>query len=167
MPFSRPPGAPHAAPQLPPLKVAILLSRARSLQHTALNGPAPLLLSGRNLGLLCEAPPGEAQARFRRAAEELGARVAVMRSGLSLRSTAQEVQDMARVLGRLYDALECHGLDTTLVARIGQHAGIPVFDGAATDDHPVHQLADLLGDSSSQADKRRFLLQALLLEAIA
>ena len=167
MPFSQPVRALDAAPQLPPLKVANLLSRARLLQHAAMDGNTPLLLRGKNLGLLCETQSDEAQALFRGAAEALGARVAVMRSGLSVASTVQEVQDTARMLGRLYDAVECQGLDPALVACIGLHANIPVFDGVAAKDHPVDQLAELLGDGTPLADNRRFLLQALLLEAIA
>ena len=84
-----------------------------------------------------------------------------------LPSTAQEVQSTARMLGRLYEAVECQGMDPALVASIGRHAGIPVFDGVATKDHPVGPLAELPGDSTPLADNRRFLLQALLLEAIA
>ncbi|MBB1602454.1 ornithine carbamoyltransferase [Variovorax sp. UMC13] len=167
MPSSQPIRAPDAPPQLQPLKVANLLSRARLLQHAAMDGNTPLLLRGKNLGLLCETQPDEAQALFRSAAEQLGARVAVMRSGLSLASTAQDVQNTARMLGRLYEAVECQGLEPALVKSIGRHAGIPVFDGVATKDHPVDQLAELLGDSTPLADNRRFLLQALLLEAIA
>ena len=167
MPFSQPIRALGAAPQLPPLKVANLLSRARLLRCAAMDGNTPRLLRGKNLGLLCETQADEAQALLRSAAEALGARVAVMRSGLSVASTVQEVQDTARVLGRLYDAVECQGLDPALVACIGLHAGIPVFDGAVAKDYPVDQLAEFLGDSAPLADNRRFLLQALLLEAIA
>ena len=167
MPFSQPVRALDAAPQLPPLKVANLLSRARLLQHAAMDGNTPLLLRGKNLGLLCETQSDEAQALFRGAAEALGARVAVMRSGLSVASTVQEVQDTARVLGRLYDAVECQGMEAALVARIGQCAEVPVFDGAATQGHAVTRLAELLGDETPLADNRRFALQALLLDTIA
>ena len=167
MPLSQTTRASDAATQLSPLKTANLLARARLLQRAASAGNIALLLRGKNLGLLCEAQPDEAQALFRSAAEELGARVAVMHSDLSLASTVQEVQDTARVLGRLYDAVECQGLDPALVACIGLHANIPVFDGVAAKDHPVDQLAELLGDGTPLADNRRFLLQALLLEAIA
>jgi ornithine carbamoyltransferase len=159
--------APEAAPQLSPLKVASLLCRARMLQRDALDGNTPRLLRGKNLGLLCEAQPDEAQALFHRAAGELGAHVAVMRPGLSLASAPQEVQDTARMLGRLYEAVECQGMDPALVQHIGRHAGIPVFDGAAMKDHPADRLAELLGDRTPLADNRRFVLQALLLEAIA
>jgi ornithine carbamoyltransferase len=167
MPLSPETRAPEPAPQLLPLKVTSLLCRARLLQRAALEGNTPQLLRGKNLGLLCETQPDEAQALFRSAAEELGARVAVMRSDLSLTSAPEEVQNTARMLGRLYDAVECQGLDPALVERIGQHAGIPVFDGAATKDHPADRLAELLGDRTSMADNRRFVLQALLLDAIA
>ena len=159
--------APEVTPQLSPLKVASLLCRARILQRAALAGTTLRLLRGKNLGLLCETPPDEAQALFRHAAEELGAHVAVMRSILSPESAPQEVQHTARMLGRLYDAVECQGLDPVLVQRVGRHAGIPVFEGAAVKGHPADRLAELLGDQTPLADNRRFVLQALLLEAIA
>jgi len=166
MPLSPKTRAPDLAPQLSPLKVTSLLCRARLLQRAALEGNTPRLLRGKNVGLLCETQPDEAQALFRSASEELGARVAVMRSDLSLASAAQEVQNTARMLGRLYEAVECQGMNPALVERIGHHAGIPVFDGAATKGHPVDRLAELLGDRTPLADNRRFVLQALLLEAI-
>ena len=167
MPLSNNARSPEAEPQLSPLNVASLLRHARILQRAALDGTTRKLLRGKNLGLLCETQPDEAQALFRLAAEELGAHVAVMRSSLSPASTPQEVQHTARMLGRLYEAVECQGLDPVLVQHIGQHAGIPVFDGAATKDHPADRLAELLGDKTPLADNRRFVLQALLLDAIA
>lgn len=161
----RPPGARQQ--QLSPLTVASLLGHARMLQHAALNGTTRPLLRGKNLGLLCETGPDEAQVLFRQAAEELGAHVAVMRSGLSPASPPREVQHTARMLGRLYEAVECQGLDPALVRHIGLHAGVPVFDGAATSAHPASRLAELLGDAMPLADNRRFMLQALLLDAVA
>ena len=99
MPPSNNACSPEAELQLSPLNVASLLSHARILQRAALDGTTRQLLRGKNLGLLCETQPDEAQALFRRAAEELGAHVAVMRSSLSRASTPQEVQHTARMLG--------------------------------------------------------------------
>ncbi|MFH0131867.1 ornithine carbamoyltransferase [Variovorax sp. VaC1] len=157
---------PEAAPQLSPLDVSSLLCRARILQRAALEGATSRPLRGKNLGLLYETPFDAAQALFCGAAEELGARVATMRSSLSLESSPQEVQHTARMLGRLYEAVECQDLDPALVRQIGEHAGIPVFDGAAMEDHPAVRLAELLGDKTSLADNQRFMVQALLLENI-
>lgn len=148
------------------MEVANVLSRASWLQRAALEGNKPFLLRGKHLGLLCETPPDEAQALFRSAAEELGARVSTVRPGLSLASAPQEVKDTSIMLGRLYDAAECKGLDEVLVQRIRQYAGIPIFEGGARKEHAVDRVAELLGDSTCPADNRRFVLQALLLEAI-
>jgi ornithine carbamoyltransferase len=166
MPLSQETSGPEDAPQLPAPNVASLLRRARILQRAALDGTTPKPLLGKNMGLLYETQPDEAQTLFRRAVEELGAHVAVIRSSLSLASSPQEVQHTARVLGRLYEAVECQGLDPALVQRIARHAGIPVFEGAAMDSHPATRLAGLLGDKTPLADNRRFVLQALLMEAI-
>src|SRR5690606_28143835 len=126
----------------------------------------PRMLRGKNLGLLWEIRSDEAQVLFRSAAEELGAHVATMQSSVSLESAPQELQHTARMLGRLYEAVECQGLDPALVQQIGQHAGIPVFEGVAMEGHPVDQLAALLGGTTSLADNKRFLVQALLLESV-
>ena len=158
--------SPEADLKLSPLNAASLLARARILQRACVDGTTRPLLRGKNLGLVYEAQPAESLAFFRRAAEELSAHVAVMRSSLSAATTPQEVQPPARMLGRLYDAIECQGLDPALVRCIGQHAGIPVFEGAAMKTHPASQLAELLSDATLPADNRRFILQAMLLEAI-
>jgi ornithine carbamoyltransferase len=152
--------------QLSPLNVASLLSRARLLQHAALEGRIAPLLRGKNFGVLCETQNSEDLALFRRAAEELGAHVATIRPSLSTANSPQEARHTARVLGRLYDAVECQGIDPALVLQIGQYAGIPVYEGAATQDHPTARLAELLGGAAPLADNRRFMLQAWLLESI-
>lgn len=167
MPFSSEARAPEAAPRLSPPQVTSLLERARMLQRTALEGSTPRLLRGKNLGLLREAQDDEALALFLRAAAELGAHVATMHCGLSPASAPQDVLHTARMLGRLYDALECQGIDPAVVQQIARHAGIPVYEGLAMAGHPSAALAALLGDATSPADNRRFVLQAVLLDSIA
>jgi ornithine carbamoyltransferase len=150
---------------LSPHAVAALLADARVLQRAAKAGAAQPLLRGKNLGLLCAAGVagnGDA-ALFRRAATELGAQVAHIRPSLSDRSASPELQSAARMLGRFYDALECQCMSADLVQRLRLHAGVPVFDGLASPNHPIARVAELLDDESGVADKRRFVLQAVLL----
>ena len=125
------------------------------------------LLRGKNLGLLCEADDDGDAALFRRAAVELGAHVAHIRPSLSELSTPQEVQHTARMLGRLYDAVECQGMAPALVQQVGNDAGVPVYDGIASQDHPTARLAALLDGDAAPADNRRFVLQAVLLSTLA
>ena len=150
-----------------PRDVTAVLASARTLQQAAGVGNTQPLLRGKNLGLLCDADDDSVAALFRRAALELGAHVAHIRPSLSESSTPQEVQHTARILGRLYDAVECQGMAPALVQQVGNDAGVPVYDGIASRDHPTAHLAELLGGDASSADNRRFVLQAVLLSTIA
>ena len=150
-----------------PHDVSVVLANARTLQRAAQVGMTQPQLRGKNLGLLCEADDDGDAALFRRAAVELGAHVAHIRPSLSELSTPQEVQHTARMLGRLYDAVECQGMTPALVQQVGVDAGVPVYDGIASQDHPTAKLAELLGGNTSPADNRRFVLQAVLLSSIA
>ena len=143
-----------------------VLANARTLQRAAQAGKTQPLLRGKNLALLCESDNGDA-ALFRRAAVELGAHVAHIRPSLSELSTPQEVQHTARMLGRLYDAVECQGLAPALVQQVASDAGVPIYAGIASQDHPTAKLAELLGDDTSPTDNRHFVLQAVLLSTIA
>lgn len=143
-----------------------LLDQARTLQRSAAAGRVQPLLRGKNLGLLC-ADDTQAQALlFRQAAGELGAHVAHIGMSLSEHSSTQEVVHTARMLGRLYDAVECQGLPSALVQQMAAVAGIAVYDALACNEALIARLAGQLGGESDLAQSRRFALQALLLHTI-
>lgn len=146
--------------------IQALLAHAGMLQRAAENGKTPTLLKGKKLGLLCEADDDGEAALFRRAAVELGAHVAHVRSNLSALSKPQEVQNMAHVLGRLYDAVECQGMAPALVRQVGENAGVPVYDGLTATGHPIAGLSMQLEGDAAPADKLRYLMQAVLLRTI-
>lgn len=135
-----------------------LRSQALVLQQAALAGQAQPLLKGKKLGLLCEDAQAADALLFRRAAEAMGAHVAHIRPSLCRLGSADEVLHTARMLGRLYDAVECQGMAPGLVRQVGLCADVPVFDHLAGDAESL--------DDGSIADQRCFLLQALLLQAL-
>jgi len=149
-----------------PRDVGLLLDQARSLQRGASVGAARHLLRGKNLGLLCEVDDSPPATLFRRAATELGARVSHIRPSLTEASPAADVAHTGRLLGRLYDAVECQGIAPGLVERLGAAAGVPIYDGIATAAHPIATLAELLEPATATMENRCFLLQALLLSTI-
>ena len=150
-----------------PRDSSIVLDHARALQLAARAGELRASLRGRNLGLMCEADESGDAALFRRAAVELGAHVAHIRPSLTELSTPEDVQHTARMLGRLYDAVECQGMAPDLVHQMGIEAGVPVYDGIASPQHPTARLDALLGGDSAPLDKRRFVVQAVLLSTVA
>jgi len=155
-----------APASLPPSDEKALLDQARSLQRAVAGGRGQSLLRGKNLGLLCADDTQVQALLFRQAASELGAHVAHIGMSLSDHSTAQEVAHTARMLGRLYDAVECQGLDSALVRQMADVAGISVYDGLACNEPLIARLAAQLGDEVAAGDNRRFVLQALLLHTI-
>lgn len=152
---------------LPAGSADAVLTLARRLQLAALAGRSEPLLRGKNLGLLSEHEDSQDARLFHRAATELGAQVAQLRARLSAQTPATDLQHTARLLGRLYDAVECQGLPAALVSQVGAAAGVPVYDGVATAAHPTAPLSERLGGGGSPADHRRFVLQAVLLGALA
>ncbi|HEX5687509.1 MAG TPA: ornithine carbamoyltransferase [Ideonella sp.] len=154
-----------AVPSLPPDRQALLDSAGRLLR-AARTGALPPLLRGKRLALIRGPGETEEPQDFSRAANELGAHVAKIGSALTPDSDPVEVQDTARLLGRLYDAVECQGLPPALVQQLADAAGIPVYDGLATPSHDSAQLAPLLPGDELLSDKRRHVMQAMLLATI-
>jgi ornithine carbamoyltransferase len=154
-----------AAEPLSPSEAQALLESARLLHLARQDGAAICLLRGKNLGLICEDEESFEAALFQRAATCLGARVSHIRP-LPADSDPKVVRDTARVLGRLYDAVECQGLPGTLVESIRADAGVPVYDAMSLLREPAVRLVrDVLGDS--EADIAVTTLQALLLSTLA
>ena len=54
------------------------------------------------------------------------------------------MKDTARVLGRMYDAIEYRGFAQDLVEILAQNAGVPVYNGLTDEFHPTQMLADTL-----------------------
>jgi ornithine carbamoyltransferase len=119
-----------------------LLDTAAALKQTAQRASGWRPLRGRRLALLCDAHDAAAQA-FTRAIEEAGGSVALLHTG-AWQFGADTLPEAARVLGRLYDAIDCCGLPLPVVEQIERHAGVPVLDGLARPGHPLRLLAELL-----------------------
>jgi ornithine carbamoyltransferase len=142
-----------------------LLANARLLQRAEPGSDTGALLRGKNLGLVCESEGGADALLFRAAAAAMGANVSHIRPELdpAVPGTGGGLLRAARLLGQLYDGIECQGLPSALVRQLGREAGVPVFDGLATPAHPTAQLAQQLSGAEPLEKKRQLLIQAVLL----
>lgn len=150
---------------LGPADQATLLARARTLQRNADAARVQPLLRGKNFGLLCP-DASAARAAVRAGRQRAWRACRPHRHELGERSSAHEVAHTARMLGRLYDAVECHGLPAALVRRMADESGIAVYDAYGANDPLLSGLALQLGSPSELSRNRRFALQALLLYAL-
>jgi ornithine carbamoyltransferase len=143
-----------------------IVAGARALQRDAGSGGVPPLLRGRYIGLMSDTIDNDEARLFTCAATELGARVAHIVPTLSDSSTEDEVRRTARMLGRLYDAVACQDTAHDLVEQLADAAGVPIYEGISSAQHPTARLADLLDGDWSTKDKRKFVIQALLVGSI-
>jgi ornithine carbamoyltransferase len=145
-----------------------LLASARLLQRAERGAETGGLLRGKNLGLVCDSQEDADAILFREAAAGLGASVSHIRPDLAPRGGAAGTGLLrtARLLGRLYDGIECQGLAPAWVRQLGRDAGVPVFDGLASPTHPTARLAQGLAGADSPTRKRQLIVQAVLLLAL-
>jgi ornithine carbamoyltransferase len=146
--------------------VEVVLKQATALWRAERDGQARPWLRGRRLGLLCDDAESADARLFRRAADELGAHVSHVKPTLTERTPAREVEATARLLGRLYDALECQGLSPAVVMQVRHAAGVPVFEGLATPQHPSAAWAGRLGDDVPPEAARCVVVEAVLVETL-
>ena len=66
----------------------------------------------------------------------------------------ESVKDTARVLGRIYDAIEYRGFAQEIVEILAAYAGVPVWNGLTDEFHPTQILADVLTMTRALATSR-------------
>ena len=120
-----------------------LLDTAAALKRSQQRGHGWDPLRGRHLALLIDCHD-EAALAFQRAVHDLGGSVALLDANDWQSSAGGRVPEAARMLGRLYDAIDCCGLPAPLLEQIDANCGVPVFNGMAQTDHPLGVLAALL-----------------------
>lgn len=118
-----------------------LLATARAFKQAKGHG---LPLKGKHVAVLCECPPGAVADVFTVAARGLGAQVTSIRPSESRLVDSDDIRAMARILGRLYDAIECDGMDPAFMLELARTAAVPVTNVLLQDRHPTRMLADLM-----------------------
>ena len=143
----------------------MLLATVGALQRAAQGGALPRALHGKHLCVLGRLPDGAGAAAFRDAARELGAQVTALDPERLALASDHDVVRCGRMLGMLYDAVECEGVPSALVDGLRASAGVPVYDGLALDAHPTACLRETVRGASPDEQRRR-VLQAVLVAAI-
>ena len=154
-----------AAPPSPEEQQAPL-ARARLLQQGAVSHRPTL--RGKRLGLMCTDAAGPDAQRFQQAASELGAHVALI--PVPAEPPAEQAQQLAgigRLLGRLYDGVDCQGLGPAAVEQLAEAGNIPMYAGLACREHPLYGLAQQWDVAEPLLDRWRWLVQAALLATLA
>jgi ornithine carbamoyltransferase len=121
-----------------------LLDLARDLKRAKYSGLGRNSLAGKNIALIFEKTSTRTRCAFEVAAYDEGAHVTYIDPTSSQIGHKESMKDTARVLGRMYDAIEYRGAGQEIVEELAQYAGVPVFNGLTDEFHPTQMLADVL-----------------------
>ncbi|MBK3574429.1 ornithine carbamoyltransferase [Streptomyces sp. MBT65] len=121
-----------------------LLDLAADLKTAKRNGTEQPRLTGRNLALIFEKTSTRTRCAFEVAAADQGARTTYLGPGDTHIGAKESIADTARVLGRMFDAIEYRGSDQALVTELAAHSGVPVYNGLTDTAHPTQSLCDVL-----------------------
>lgn len=125
-------------------EIEYLLDLAHDLKKAKRMGTEQKHLIGKNIALIFEKSSTRTRCSFEVAAYDQGANVTYIDPASSHIGSKETVKDTARVLGRLYDAIEYRGFDQKIVEVMDEYAGVPVFNGLTDEYHPTQMLADVM-----------------------
>jgi ornithine carbamoyltransferase len=121
-----------------------LVDLARQVRAEKSRGETGQRLAGRNIALIFEETSTRTRSAFEVAAHDEGGHVTYLGPGESQLGHKESVKDTARVLGRMFDAIEYRGSAQASVETLGEFAGVPVWNGLTETWHPTQMLADIL-----------------------
>lgn len=127
-----------------PRELRYLLDLARDLKRAKYTGTERKHLQGKNIALIFEKSSTRTRAAFEVAAYDQGAHVTFIDPTSSQLGHKETIKDTARVLGRMYDAIEYRGFSQHNVEELAASAGVPVYNGLTDEYHPTQMLADVL-----------------------
>ena len=125
-------------------EITYLLDLAAELKAAKREGREERKLVGKNVALIFEKDSTRTRCAFEVAAYDQGAHVTFIGPSGSHMGHKETVKDTARVLGRMYDAIEYRGFAEGTADELAKHAGVPVYNGLTDEWHPTQILADFL-----------------------
>ena len=129
---------------LSPAEITYLIELAAELKTAKREGREEQKLVGKTIALIFEKDSTRTRCAFEVAAFDQGAHVTFIgRSGTHM-GHKETVKDTARVLGRMYDAIEYRGFAQETAEELAQWSGVPVYNGLTDESHPTQILADFL-----------------------
>ncbi len=125
-------------------EIRFLLVLAADLKAAKRSGTEVARLSQKNIALIFEKASTRTRSGFEVAAYDQGASVTCITPVDSHIGHKESMKDTARVLGRLYDAIEYRGFSQKQLEVLAAHAGVPVYNGLTDISHPTQVFADLM-----------------------
>lgn len=125
-------------------QIQYLLDLAADLKAKKRMGIKGKSLEGKNIALIFEKPSTRTRCAFTVACVDEGGHPEYLGKDDIQLGYKESVEDTARVLGRMFDAIEFRGFSQQVVTDLAKFSGVPVYNGLTDEYHPTQILADFL-----------------------
>lgn len=123
-------------------EIRYLLDLSHLLKAKKKRGEMGDSLKGKNIVLLFDKSSTRTRCAFEVAALDEGAHVTFLTN--SQMNKKESLEDSAKVLGRMYDAIEYRGFEQKTALNLAKYSNVPVWNGLTDIDHPTQVLADFM-----------------------
>ena len=127
-----------------PQEVRHVLDLSRRVKKERKDGKLLQRFQGRTIALLFEKRSTRTRCAFETAFGEEGGHPVFLSTADIHLGTKEAIEDTARVLGRMFDAIQFRGFSQATVETLAKWSGVPVYNGLTDDWHPTQVLADLM-----------------------
>ena len=127
-----------------PADIRLLLALAHRARKDRRAGTVQQRFAGMSLALLYEKPSTRTRCAFDTAFGEEGGHPVFLGSDDIHLGAKESLEDTARILGRMFDAIQFRGFEQATVEALARLSGVPVYNGLTDARHPTQVLADLM-----------------------
>lgn len=127
-----------------PEEIEKLLNLAIQVKAEAHRGEVHQRFLGKTIALIFEKRSTRTRSSFETAFGEEGGHPVFMSTDDIQLGGKESVKDTARVLGKMFSAIEFRGFKQSHVEELAKYSGIPVINGLTDEFHPTQALADIM-----------------------
>ncbi|GMO58518.1 MAG: ornithine carbamoyltransferase [Treponemataceae bacterium] len=127
-----------------PAEITFLLELAHTVKREKNAGEIRQRLVGKTIALIFEKRSTRTRSAFETAVGEEGGHPVFLSTADIQLGAKESVEDTARVLGRMYSAIQYRGFSQKTAETLAEFSGVPVYNGLTDSFHPTQALADVM-----------------------
>ncbi len=126
-----------------PLEARYILKRAAKIKRKLRQGKLHHVLAGKTLGMIFDKASTRTRVSFEVGMYQLGGHALFLHSDTTQLGRGEPVEDSARVLSSMVDAITIRTFDHETVQRFAKYSSVPVINALTDLTHPCQILADV------------------------
>ncbi|MDR1319762.1 MAG: ornithine carbamoyltransferase [Treponema sp.] len=125
-------------------EIRYLLDFSKKVKEESKTGQISRRFEGKTLALLFEKRSTRTRCAFETAFGEEGGHPVFLSTADIQLGAKESLEDTARVLGRMFTAIQFRGFKQSTAETLAKYSGVPVYNGLTDQFHPTQVLADIM-----------------------